>query len=231
MPHLAVRALAHLGVICALRASTADEIENDPTVTRCIGYARTWGYGGLCMANLFASRDTDPRGMKAAPDPVGPKNDERLSQQAGKAGVVVAAWGTHGVHQGRDRVVRARLGGVLHYLETHEVWPSAAPAVSPRRPKADPLGGLTLAGLETTHCPSTVAAKEHWLPTTVAPCKHGTSTNFVRVVARKVAVAATLAHANHQLRRRRAKVGHRLQHHNKLRRNAGEHTASDRKAH
>lgn len=108
---------APYAMFIGLNPSTADEIENDPTVTRCIGYARTWGYGGLCMANLFAYRDTDPRGMKAAPDPVGPKNDERLSQLAGTAGVVVAAWGTHGVHQGRDRVVRARLGGVLHYLK------------------------------------------------------------------------------------------------------------------
>jgi hypothetical protein len=108
---------APYAMFIGLNPSTADEIENDPTVTRCIGYSRTWGYGGLCMTNLFAYRDTDPRGMKAAPDPIGPDNDEWLDRLARAAGVVVAAWGTHGVHQGRDCVVRARLTGVLHYLK------------------------------------------------------------------------------------------------------------------
>jgi hypothetical protein len=42
-----------------LNPSTADEIENDPTINRCISYARSWGYGGLFMANLFAFRATD----------------------------------------------------------------------------------------------------------------------------------------------------------------------------
>lgn len=43
-----------------LNPSTADETANDPTITRCINFAKDWGYGGIYMANLFAYRATDP---------------------------------------------------------------------------------------------------------------------------------------------------------------------------
>lgn len=85
-----------------LNPSTADEIQDDPTVRRCINYAKAWGYSALCMTNLFAFRATDPAVMKSAIDPVGPDNDAHLIALAAEAGVVVAAWGTHGAHQGRE---------------------------------------------------------------------------------------------------------------------------------
>lgn len=99
-----------------LNPSTADEINNDPTVSRCIGYARRWGYGGLCMTNIFAYRATDPAVMKAHPAPVGEENDRYLADLAARAGVVVAAWGTHGVHMGRGDQVR-RMLPALHCLK------------------------------------------------------------------------------------------------------------------
>lgn len=89
-----------------LNPSTADERRNDPTVRRCMGYAREWGYGALVMTNIFAFRATDPKVMKAAKDPVGPENDSWLQRKAETAGIVVAAWGTHGVHRGREDAVR-----------------------------------------------------------------------------------------------------------------------------
>lgn len=61
-----------------LNPSTADETEDDPTIRRCINFAKTWGYGGLCMTNLFAYRATQPEDMKRASDPIGNKNDETL---------------------------------------------------------------------------------------------------------------------------------------------------------
>ncbi len=99
-----------------LNPSTADENLDDPTVRRCIRYARDWGYGALCMTNIFAWRDTDPKKMKAQADPIGKENNHTLSYRAGQAGIVIAAWGTHGAHLGRHDAVRELLPQ-LHALK------------------------------------------------------------------------------------------------------------------
>jgi len=88
-----------------LNPSTADEIQDDPTVRRCIGFAKRWGFGGLCMTNIFACRATDPIVMLAVPAPVGPENDKYLLECAQSAGLVVAAWGNDGTHLERDKQV------------------------------------------------------------------------------------------------------------------------------
>ena len=41
-----------------LNPSTADEKTDDPTIRKCINYAKCWGYGKILMANLFAFRNT-----------------------------------------------------------------------------------------------------------------------------------------------------------------------------
>ena len=99
-----------------LNPSTADEVNDDPTIRRCIAFAKSWGYGALCMTNLFAFRATDPNDMKAAAEPVGPDNDRHLVELARNAGVVVAAWGTHGTYRGRDAIVRSLIPN-LHCLK------------------------------------------------------------------------------------------------------------------
>jgi len=89
-----------------LNPSTADETNDDPTVRRCINFAKLWGYSALCMTNIFAFRATDPMVMKAADDPVGHKNNAMLVDVSSGAGVVVAAWGVHGAHWNRGWEVR-----------------------------------------------------------------------------------------------------------------------------
>ncbi|WP_415919270.1 DUF1643 domain-containing protein [Tateyamaria sp. SN6-1] len=88
-----------------LNPSTATEVQNDPTVERCERRARTLGYGSFAVTNIFAWRDTDPKAMRAAADPVGPGNDAAIVERAGWADDVVAGWGTHGAHLGRGAVV------------------------------------------------------------------------------------------------------------------------------
>jgi hypothetical protein len=89
-----------------LNPSTADEVADDPTIRRCIRFAKEWGYSGLCMANLFAYRATDPREMLAATDPIGAENDRYLLEYAAGANLVIAAWGNHGNHGNRHTAVK-----------------------------------------------------------------------------------------------------------------------------
>lgn len=98
-----------------LNPSTADENLDDPTIRRCKGFAQAWGYGSLCMANLFAYRNTEPAAMKVAADPIGIENDWYLQHLATNASLVVAAWGTHGAYMNRGDTVRKMIPN-LHYL-------------------------------------------------------------------------------------------------------------------
>lgn len=98
-----------------LNPSTADDAKDDPTIRRCIGFAKSWGFSGLCMTNLFAFRATQPADMKTAADPIGPENDRLILECAADAGIVIAAWGAHGTYLQRDVAVR-KLVPKLHYL-------------------------------------------------------------------------------------------------------------------
>ena len=106
-------------MIIGLNPSTADEKDDDPTIKRCIDFAKSWGYGGLCKGNLFAFRATEPSDMFASYDPVGPGNDEWLVKLSKDAGVVVAAWGNSGSHLGRSKKV-LQLIPTLHYLKINK---------------------------------------------------------------------------------------------------------------
>lgn len=79
-----------------LNPSTADEVDNDPTVERCQRRAKEYGYGGVVVCNIFALRSTDPKALYSHPDPVGPYNDEAIIDAAKDAGLVVCGWGNHG---------------------------------------------------------------------------------------------------------------------------------------
>ena len=68
------------------------------------------------MLNLFAYRATDPKVMKAQADPVGPENDRILLDYAARGYTMIAAWGQHGKHGDRQKVVRALLGNHLQCL-------------------------------------------------------------------------------------------------------------------
>ncbi len=94
-----------------LNPSTATEVQNDPTVERCERRARTLGFGGFRVSNIFAWRDTDPRAMRRAADPVGPDNDAAILQGCEWADQIICGWGTHGAHLGRGAVVEGLLKG------------------------------------------------------------------------------------------------------------------------
>lgn len=82
-----------------LNPSTADAEQDDPTIGRCLGFAREWGYARLKVVNLYAYRATDPRDLWAAEEAgiriVGPENDHAISLAFGGSDLIVAAWGAH----------------------------------------------------------------------------------------------------------------------------------------
>ncbi len=92
-----------------LNPSTADENVDDPTITRCIRFTDSWGYGGITMVNLFAFRATNPKDMKAAKDPVGPSNDLELMRADFCSDLVILAWGIHGDFLNRNKKVLSYL--------------------------------------------------------------------------------------------------------------------------
>lgn len=83
-------------VFIGLNPSTADATQDDPTIRRCMGFVRDWGYQELLMVNLFAYRTPNPRELKQACDPVGPGNRRAVRRACENADLVVAAWGAHG---------------------------------------------------------------------------------------------------------------------------------------
>ena len=97
------------GRMCAfigLNPSTADENDPDPTVTRCINRAKSLGYGGMFMLNLFAYRETEAALMRKHPEPVGPFNDMLIRHVCGISSRIICCWGAHGSHLGRSAQVK-----------------------------------------------------------------------------------------------------------------------------
>ncbi|OZE35669.1 MULTISPECIES: DUF1643 domain-containing protein [unclassified Rhodococcus (in: high G+C Gram-positive bacteria)] len=78
-----------------LNPSTADASQDDPTIRRCCGFARTLGYDGIHVVNLYAYRATRPQDLWTVDDPVGPENDTALRVALGRPGLVIAAWGAN----------------------------------------------------------------------------------------------------------------------------------------
>lgn len=78
-----------------LNPSTADGSKDDPTIRRCIGFARAWGFGSLEVGNLYAFRATFPTDLARAEDSVGPGNDDALGEMASRAKLIVCAWGAN----------------------------------------------------------------------------------------------------------------------------------------
>lgn len=90
---------------CMLNPSTADEEKEDPTVRRCLRFARDWGCGKLIVVNIFALRSTDPHALYRNPDPIGAENDFYIRQAFTESAEMIAAWGNHGAYLERGTAV------------------------------------------------------------------------------------------------------------------------------
>ena len=98
-----------LMVFVMLNPSTADAFKPDPTITRCLGFAKRERCGGILVVNLCGYRATDPKALLKVADPVGPHNEE-LVQRALRnplMAIGVAAWGAISPR------VRQRASGII----------------------------------------------------------------------------------------------------------------------
>jgi hypothetical protein len=96
-----------------LNPSTADESQDDPTIRRCISFAKQWGHGGIIVGNLFAFRSPYPRDLQTTTDPIGPENNHWLERLAKQSDAVVGAWGNHGRLMNRGQGVAALFPSML----------------------------------------------------------------------------------------------------------------------
>jgi len=134
--------------IC-LNPSTADENQDDPTVRRCIDYAKQWDCGTFVMLNIFAFRATDPNVMKAHLRPEGTHNNIVISTYARQSMYAVAGWGNHGLHQERSERVEMLLNREGITLDALKVNANGQPA-HPLYLKKD-LSANTLDYLRNVH--------------------------------------------------------------------------------
>jgi hypothetical protein len=126
-------------VFICLNPSTADEYEDDQTLSCCINFSKKWengSFGSLEVVNLFAIRATDPKVMKAAKNPEGIDNDEYILNAVKNADLIICAWGEHGSYRRRDREVLTLIKSLSREIHCLEVLKCNQPK-HPSRAKKD----------------------------------------------------------------------------------------------
>lgn len=115
-----------------LNPSTADANEDDPTLRRCVGFARAWGYAGLSIVNLYAYRATNPAELWRTSDPVGPDNDTYLRTAGVSGDLLVAAWGGNAKSQRVQEVVSLPGFERINYLRLTQAGQPSHPLYLPK---------------------------------------------------------------------------------------------------
>lgn len=141
-----------------LNPSTADAEVDDPTIRRCIGFARTWGLGGIRVCNLFPFRATDPAELMKADIPEGYGNLGYIEKGVDTGGVSIAAWGAHQMSARQQNNVRNlfyELGVPLYALGVTKHG-------APRHPLY--LSGSTVPIVYETARNSALAVGDPWAP-------------------------------------------------------------------
>jgi hypothetical protein len=101
-----------------LNPSTADAEQDDPTIRKCIGFAKRIGQGAIEVVNLYAYRATDPAELKRAGWPKGPENDRHILDACADSHIVICAWGANARGMDRPRAV-------LEMLRARGIQPKA----------------------------------------------------------------------------------------------------------
>ncbi len=132
-------------VFVMLNPSTADAVADDPTIRRCVGFGKRWGFRELTVVNLFALRATNPAALRAhGAAAVGGRNNDALRWARSAANTVVAGWGNHGRHLDRDLAVMDLVGPTMALRTTrlgcpaHPLYLPSASELLPYRGRQPP---------------------------------------------------------------------------------------------
>lgn len=119
-------------VVIGLNPSTADATTDDPTIRRCIAFARREGCGRLVMLNLYGFRATDPKQLPSF-DPAEATNFWAVKEilEHAKADYhfqkghskVVAAWGANPAVTRKNSLVADLYPGMLCLGKTSKGHP------------------------------------------------------------------------------------------------------------
>ena len=87
-----------------LNPSTANALNDDPTIRRVKSMAKSWGFGGVYMMNLFTFISTDPKKLNIKYGNV-PESESCLIEASNKCTKIIFAWGNFDVF-GRDLEIK-----------------------------------------------------------------------------------------------------------------------------
>ena len=130
-----------------LNPSTANVTKDDPTIRRLVNFAKSWGFGGLFVGNLFSIVSADPAVLFLEPSslkyqilasvelPGGP-NDDALRRMRDLCSLVVVGWGEHGKFAGtRTAEVMALIGEPVHCFKVNHSGEPTHPLYLPGNSK------------------------------------------------------------------------------------------------
>ena len=89
-----------------LNPSTANESEDDPTIRRCMGFAKEWGFAKMYMGNLFSYVTAYPKELTVENcTEYDKENRESLKQMARESLRVVYCWGNNGWIRNQGKII------------------------------------------------------------------------------------------------------------------------------
>jgi hypothetical protein len=118
-----------------LNPSKADDVQDDPTIRKCVGFATRLGYERMYVVNLFSKRATNPIELQVG---VGRRRTNLVAVQRRllASDTVVFAWGASVMQAPpapRARALRS-LAGVVEQLDVRPLCLGATKDGHPRHP-------------------------------------------------------------------------------------------------
>lgn len=125
-----------LVMFIGLNPSTANEVDNDPTIRCVIKFAKTWGYGGVFMMNIFAFISSNPDDLFNCGNPVG-DNNMHLQIVASQCKDIIFAWGKFKQAQDRRKEIELMFPSALciGQKDGHPFHPLWAGVYAPKEQK------------------------------------------------------------------------------------------------